>query len=201
MASVCGECQSPHHEACWDRELGCSKEGCFNAPLVRLDAAVKPAAPQGAATGLAIHGVASGYITSSPSFASDDVAPAAREPARRARRKTSDVKACTECNEPMPIHDEICGECNAINTPDGLYHGPKTTSRGARDAFILSLVGLFFCGPILGPMAISRGNAAKEAIKKDPRLGGEGLATAAVIIGAVDLVFWLFALVSRGMSK
>jgi hypothetical protein len=167
-AAVCAECASLHHEACWDRELGCSRAGCLNAPLTRLDAA-EPQKPD------------------------DDTAPARK---KKARKKPRTSKPCVGCNAELPMHVEVCDDCLAINTPDGLYHGPTKTFTPARDALILAIVGLFICGPVAGPMAISRGNKALEPIRRDPRLSGEGLAIAAMVIGALDLLFWLIAIAS-----
>ncbi len=174
-AAVCTECAAAHHEACWDRELGCSAAGCFNAPLARLDAADEPRAP----------------------------APQAAAPVRRRRRRAPEVrsdlgsKGCVDCGQRIAEECEICPTCFAINTPDGLYHGPTTTFSGARDALLIAIAGLVVCGPLLGPLAIQKASAAKVAIKRDPRLSGEGLATAATIIGVVDLLFWFIALITR----
>jgi hypothetical protein len=107
------------------------------------------------------------------------------------------MKRCVGCGAEMAAVVEVCDDCLTVNTPDGLYHGPTRTYQPARDAFVLSLLGLFFCGPILGPMAISRGNKALEPIRKDPRLSGEGLAIAAIVIGVLDLLFWLYAIASN----
>jgi hypothetical protein len=174
-AAVCAECASVHHEACWDRQLGCSRAGCINAPLKRLDDA-EPQKPD-----------------------DDGAAPAAAK--KKPRKKQRAPRQCVACHAEISVYAEVCDDCFAINTPDGLYHGPKTTFAPARDAFILSLVGLFICGPVLGPMAISRGNKALEPIRRDPRLGGEGLAIAAIVIGVLDLLFWLVALGSRAGSR
>src|SRR5262249_47373806 len=49
VAAICAECKTVHHESCWERDLGCSKADCVNAPLKRLDketGAAPPASPQ-----------------------------------------------------------------------------------------------------------------------------------------------------------
>jgi len=164
-AAICAECGVIHHETCWDGQLGCAGAGCFNAPLKRLDAPE----PGQATAGKAKSGK-----------------PKTSKPKRRAN-----VKLCVDCAAEMPLDEQICDECNAINTPDGLYHGPKITAPGASEALVMSLVGIFLCAPILGPMAISRGLKAREAISKDPRLSGGGMATAGLVIGILSLVLWV----------
>lgn len=39
---VCTTCEGLHHAACWDSSAGCSKAGCLNAPLQKLDDAAAP---------------------------------------------------------------------------------------------------------------------------------------------------------------
>jgi hypothetical protein len=87
-------------------------------------------------------------------------------------------------------------------SPDGIYHGPKVNAPGAVAALVYGLVGLVFCQIILGPVAISKANAAKRAMASDPTLGGEGLATAGMVLGIVDLaLFALYVLIRVGASK
>jgi hypothetical protein len=50
---------------------------------------------------------------------------------------------------------------------------------------------------IFGPIAISKANAAKAAIKMDPTLGGEGLATAGMVLGIIDIVGAVILLLAR----
>jgi hypothetical protein len=185
-AAICGECRAVHHEACWDTALGCSKSDCFNAPLTRLDVPHGGAPPAREEAGYG------------------SVEPEEGAPQRRRRRHRSQqaprvvrgARPCVDCGLTLSERDAICPGCHAINTPDGLYHGPTTTFKGARDALIMAIAGLFFCGPVLGSLAISRALAAKQAIKNDPRLSGEGLATAATVIGVLDLLLWLYFLFS-----
>jgi hypothetical protein len=165
-AATCGECGALHHEACWDGQLGCAKEGCINAPLKRLD-------------------------TLEPAKATPGQLKAAK-PKRRPR-----TKICVDCAQELDLDEEICDSCFAINTPDGLYHGPRTNAPGASQALMMAIVGVFFCAPILSPKAISNASKVKEEIRRDPRLSGEGMATAAQVIGALGLVFWIIALFSR----
>jgi hypothetical protein len=174
-AAVCAECGSVHHAACWDRELGCCKPDCINAPLVRLDAPAKGAAS------------AAGARNAAP----EENAP------RRKKSKRRRPLECVRCGQKLEAGEEVCWSCFAINTPDGLYHGPKNLHKPARDALIMACVGLVICGPILGFLAIKNANTAREQIRKDPRLGGDGLAVAAIAVGVVDILFWAFGIFSR----
>lgn len=166
-AATCGECSALHHEACWDGQLGCATKECLNAPLKRLDT-LEPA---------------------------KKAKPGKLKAARPKRRPGT--KICVDCEAEMSLDEEVCDSCYAINTPDGLYHGPKTTAPGASQALMMSIAGIFICAPILAPRAISSAAKVKEEIRKDPRLGGEGMATAAQVIGVLGLIFWIIGLLSR----
>jgi hypothetical protein len=172
-AAVCAECRSVHHAACWDRELGCCKADCLNAPLARLDAPAREDAP-----------VAMRATPKVP-------APRIKKAKRRGQRE------CVGCGAALDPGEQVCALCFAINTPDGLYHGPTTLYKPARDALIVACVGLLLCGPILGGLAIKNASTAREQIRRDPRLGGEALAVAAIVIGIVDILFWAFGLITR----
>jgi hypothetical protein len=51
------------------------------------------------------------------------------------------------------------------------------------------------CGIVVGPLAISKANAATRAMASDPTLGGDGYATAGKVLGVIDIiVFVLFAI-------
>lgn len=67
----------------------------------------------------------------------------------------------------------------------------------ARQALIYSIVGLFCFGIVLGPMAISKAKSAKMIIAGTPGMRGEGMAQAALIIGAIDVGLWALGLVAR----
>ena len=104
---------------------------------------------------------------------------------------------CPQCASVLPIGTQMCPLCRAITSPDGIYHGPKTTAKTATNALIAAIVGAFICGVILGPLAISKGSQAKREIDADPSLQGHGIATAAIVIGVIDLIGWAIALMVR----
>lgn len=95
---------------------------------------------------------------------------------------------CATCGD---IVSGVCFRCRQVVT-DVEYTGEKKTAPEAKEALRLAIIGMFCFGVILGPIAIVKATSAKRTIAMDPRLGGEGIATAAQILGVVELV--LFAL-------
>ncbi|HOD49338.1 MAG TPA: DUF4190 domain-containing protein [Candidatus Hydrogenedentes bacterium] len=66
---------------------------------------------------------------------------------------------------------------------------PRVTAPGATSSLVLALVGFFICGPIFGLLAISEANRAKRMIQMQPDVyNGEGLATAGLVLGIIELV-------------
>jgi Prokaryotic RING finger family 1 len=104
---------------------------------------------------------------------------------------------CRNCNGTLTLGTPMCPMCRAITSPDGIYHGPKTTVPGATKALVMSIVGIFLCGIILGPLAISTANQAKKTMATDPSYSGEGILTAATVIGVIDIIGWAIAIATR----
>ena len=67
------------------------------------------------------------------------------------------------------------------------YYGDMGDAPDAKTALILSLVGLFCFGFILGPIAILKARSALQMIRMNPGMRGEGLAIAGMVIGIVDI--------------
>jgi hypothetical protein len=166
-AAVCTTCLKEHHDRCWEGKGGCSSPGCVNAPLKRLDA---PA----------------------PGYAG---APMGAPP--MAAALPPGLMRCPRCGNAIAMGSDICPMCRAITSPDGLYHGPKITAPGATAALVCGIIGLFFCGVILGIVAIVKGNEAKRSIASDPTYGGGGMATAGIVLGILDLIGWAIFLLVR----
>jgi hypothetical protein len=61
----------------------------------------------------------------------------------------------------------------------------------ANEALRYAIIGIFCFGFVLGPIAIVKGTSAKKQIAADPRYTGEGAATAAQIIGVIEVCFYL----------
>ena len=107
---------------------------------------------------------------------------------------------CPRCGLSVSLGTQLCPVCRAITTPDGLYHGPKTNAPGAVKSLVVGLIGLVVCGIVLGPIAISSANKARQAIATDPSLGGEGLAIAGLVLGILDLVGFAVVIMYRASA-
>lgn len=105
------------------------------------------------------------------------------------------LMSCPRCGSAIPIGSQVCMNCKHITSLDGIYHGPKVNAPGASQSLVFAIIGLVFCGVIFGPLAISKSNSAKAAMRMDPTLGGEGLATAGMVIGIIALVLNLLGIV------
>ena len=68
----------------------------------------------------------------------------------------------------------------------GLFKGKATT------AFTVSIVGFFIAGMILGIVAIVNANSALSGMKRSGDNEGKGLAVAAIVIGIIDIVGWVY---------
>ncbi len=66
----------------------------------------------------------------------------------------------------------------------------KPTAPAAIAALVWGVIGLFLFGLIVGWVAINYARAAKRQIAESDRYEGEGLATAAMVLGALDIVVW-----------
>lgn len=99
---------------------------------------------------------------------------------------------CPSCGD---VVSGFCFRCGQSSI--GEFTGEKVTSPDAKDAMKYAIIGLFCFGIILGPIAISKGAAAKRQIALDPRLTGEGLATAAQVIGGIEIVLFILGFLSR----
>jgi hypothetical protein len=181
-AAVCTACEAAHHKGCWDTKAGCATQGCTSAPLRRLD--VAPAA----APGSAFPGAAPGSpFPAGPAFGA----------APMAASLAPGTMGCPRCGLVITVGTPLCPACRAITSPDGIYHGPKINAPGAMKSLVLGIVGLIFCGIIMGPLAISSASKAKDAMASDPSLGGEGLANAGKILGVVDIVLFVIYMLIR----
>jgi hypothetical protein len=118
-----------------------------------------------------------------------------------------DTRKCPYCAETIKAAARKCHYCGEILDPQlaktrrqqaqavkGAAQA-KNLDKMARDAFIISLIGLLcFCGIITGPIAIIQGVNVNKQLKKAGR-SQNGLATAAIIIGIVSIVVLIVGLV------
>lgn len=121
---------------------------------------------------------------------------------------------------PCPNHPDVegtvlCAGCrrmfcpNCVVTLGGFTYCGVCKNRAVRDAQTVieyklpgealkySIVGIFCCGIILGPVGIVKGMQALGEIKANPQLPGKGKATAAVVIGGIDLVLNIIGMIIR----
>jgi len=66
----------------------------------------------------------------------------------------------------------------------------KVTPGEAIASLVCAIIGFFTIGIILGPIAIVLAKTARRKIWEDPELGGDGIATAGLVIGIVDTALW-----------
>ena len=94
--------------------------------------------------------------------------------------------------------DVVSGVCFRCRQPvfGGEYTGVKQTAPEASEALRYAIIGLFCFGVILGPLAIAKGASAKRTIAMDPRYEGEGIATAAQIIGGIELGLFVLYIIA-----
>jgi hypothetical protein len=77
------------------------------------------------------------------------------------------------------------------------YDMTNVTCPEAKHALIYAIVGLLCCGFIFGPIAIVKARSAKAIIAMNPGMKGEGMATAAMVIGIIDIVFAVLGILIR----
>lgn len=92
-----------------------------------------------------------------------------------------------------PVTYQMPGQPQMAPLP---YAQANPNSQGkATTAFVLSLVGLFCFGIVLGPIAIVLAVRAKAQMARSGDYHGSGLATAALVIGIVDIVGFILTIV------
>lgn len=88
-----------------------------------------------------------------------------------------------------------CASCKGMAiAPDA---GPTGVCEEANEALKYAIVGLLCFGFILGPMAIIKGLAAKKVMAGNPRLEGQGKATAAIVVGSVATILNIIGLIIK----
>lgn len=102
---------------------------------------------------------------------------------------------CRYCGRDLSIGQASAGQAGYQSPP--AYSAPvmdqKAVARKkSNNALIMSIIGFFCFGVILGPIAISQATQAKKVLK--PTDEGYGKATAGQVIGWVDIAFWVIYL-------
>ena len=115
---------------------------------------------------------------------------------------------CT--NHPDVHTDEYCDFCarpfcaECIAEPGGQRYCPSCLKQAvegeslctvicpqAKNSLTLAICGLICAGPIFGGFAIWQGLKARELIRADEMMTGDGHAIAGIAIGAIDIVVGL----------
>ena len=129
-----------------------------------------------------------------------DVAPIGVAIAKPTRPLSPGEMVCPTCGD--IVSGSYCFRCRNLSAA-GDYTGPKQTLPEAKEALKYAIIGIFCFGFILGPLAIVKGTNAKKAIAMDPRYEGEGMATAAQIIGGIVCflsLLYFIGLFTRGVA-
>jgi hypothetical protein len=71
---------------------------------------------------------------------------------------------------------------------------PPATNGQAIAALVLGIVGLVMCGPLGIGAIVCASNAKKQIRDSDGAQGGEGFATAGLILGIIAVVIWAIVL-------
>lgn len=87
---------------------------------------------------------------------------------------------------------------NSMYSPETLSAKAAEVTRDAKNALIMSIVGLFCFGFIFGFFAYRKANDAIETIDiYDVARDKRGLATTAKVLAIIDIVFWGIGLLIR----
>ena len=78
-----------------------------------------------------------------------------------------------------------------VTSPDT----PRAECPQAKTALILSILSLFCCGVILGPMALFKAIEAQRIILKNPHLGGSEKIRMAKILSTISIILWFVSII------
>jgi len=118
------------------------------------------------------------------------------------------IERCAGCAEPFCGNclvqikgQQYCGSCKVLAVQDtgtpAAAVGETKLCPEAKNALILSLVGLICFGIILEPLALVKAFKAKKNIAADPSLTGDGMATAAIVVASIGLILWVLGVIAR----
>jgi hypothetical protein len=115
---------------------------------------------------------------------------------------------CTNCGAPVSDGARFCPSCGAAvgPGPDPAAAPPRPvaqplpapaqpasgTSGSAIASLVFGIAGFFVFPVIPSIMAIVFGYAARREIAQKPGLGGEGFATAGIVLGWIGAAIWAF---------
>ena len=102
---------------------------------------------------------------------------------------------CNSCGAELPPGRPFCANCGRpVDGPvpgsvGSMRESTGQTSSKAVASLALGVAGFVIVPVVCSVIAIILGSQAKHEIEADPRLGGESMARAGVILGWVGLVF------------
>lgn len=181
-AAVCNGCDSPHHKFCFEQKQGCAKPGCLNAPLAKI-----AGSELGTAATVASSASTAPAIPYSP-YAPPGMTAPPPPPSAPLAMAPPGLMYCNMCRALIPVGAPFCANCQG-GYHDPLLAGPIGNAPGAVASMVCGIVGLLFCGIVMGIIAIVLGTQARRSIAVNPRYSGGGMATAGLVLGIIDLVF------------
>lgn len=97
--------------------------------------------------------------------------------------------------------ESYCASCKVMTVvrPPVLAESATVPCKLADDALKYAIIGVFFFGIILEPMALSKAAEARRMIDADPSLSGSSKVTAAQVIAWCALAIFVLGLVSRAI--
>lgn len=111
-------------------------------------------------------------------------------PTHKQRKLAPGESFCQGCGD---IISGFCVRCSQRSAPNWAHTGVKQRAPEAEEALKYAIVGLLCCSP-LGIVAFMKGTQAKRIIAASPGLEGEGMATAAQVLGAIEMILLLCSL-------
>jgi hypothetical protein len=106
---------------------------------------------------------------------------------------------CSNCGAQMSEGATTCPQCgHPTGQPAAAYAGVAQRTEGlAVTSLVLGIAGFAICPLVCHILAIVLGTQARNKIRNDPTLGGDGLARAGVILGWVGVgLTVLFAIIA-----
>ena len=109
--------------------------------------------------------------------------------------ESSNQSFCSSCGARLDPAQQYCGTCGTPvggPVPGSLASVPpaaRQTSSKAVVSLVLSIAGILVFPVVCSVLAIILGRQAQREIRADPRLSGDGIASAGVVLGVVGLCF------------
>lgn len=120
-------------------------------------------------------------------------------PAQNATSSYSSDSGVGDTYDPGEVASSVSEPVYLSNYGGSTYQQPVNSQKYLGDAiagFVCGLVGLFLFPVIMGIVAVSVSSLSLNKLKKNPQMG-KGLATAGLVLGIVDLVWYFIAMIIR----